>query len=240
MKKFIAILFAGLLTVACDSNDTANVSSITDYPLLTLKGSSPVFVTVGTTYNDQGAVATESGKTIPFVTSATGNYRGGTSIDTSVPDEYSQTYTATNTDGFKASAVRTVYVYKNSDLVTGIEGLYTSTVVRNGTSGAAYTDMKYIHIWKKANGTYEMSDGIGGYYNYGRGYGIGYAARPVIITANNIATNSFTIPNFTVGGFGGVCTMTQFTVNPVNKTITFTTTWDAGYTFVVTLKQVQP
>jgi hypothetical protein len=240
MKKLIAFIFASLLFVACDNVDTANVSSLTNYPLLTLNGNSTVYVSLGTPYSDQGAIATENAQTIPSVTSATGTYRGADKIDTSIADEYSQTYTATNKDGFDGSASRMVYVYNNADLVTSIEGIYTSTVIRNGITDAKYTNMEYIHIWKNSNGTYEMSDGIGGWYNYGYGYGIAYTAQPVIITANSITANDFSIPNFPVGAFGGDAEMTQFTVDPTTKTITFTTTWDAGYTFEVTLNQFQP
>ena len=87
-----------------------------------------------------------------------------------------------------------------------------------------------------------MTDGVGGYYNIGRGYGVTYAARPVNITANSITANDFTVPNFSVGTFGGNAKMTGLTVNPATKKITFTTKWDGSSngTFDVTLTQVQP
>jgi hypothetical protein len=241
MKKIILALFiTGSLFTACTSVDTANVSNITYFPVFTISGANPFFVKQGSPYVEPGAIAKAGETVVPTVTTAVGAYRGTTPMNTSLSDQYLVSYSATNSDGFVGSASRVVWVYNTGDLVNSIEGLYTSTVVRNGASGAQYTNMKYILIWKNANGKYEMSDGIGGYYNYGRGYGVTYAARPVNITANSIPANDFTIPNFSVGAFGGVAKMTGLTVTPATKTITFSTTWDAGYTFVVTLKQVQP
>jgi hypothetical protein len=241
MKKLIiALLISVSCFTACTTVDTADVSRITYFPVFTVSGASTVFVKKGATYVEPGAVAKAGTTIVPTVTTSVGNYTGTSPMNTSIPDQYLVSYSATNVDGFVGSASREVWVYNTGDLVNSIEGLYTSTVVRNGLSGAQYTDMKYILIWKNANGTYEMTDGLGGYYNYGRGYGVGYAARPVTITANSIATNDFSVPNFSVGAFGGVAKMSGISVDAAAKTITYTTTWDAGYTFVVTLKQVQP
>ncbi len=240
MKKIITLLvIASAFFASCEADSTANVSSITNYPLLKLKGASTLFVVQGGSYSDPGVDATENGVAIQATTSGTGNYRGTTSIDTNKSDHYSQVYTATNKDGYKASASRDVFVYKNGDLVNSIEGIYTSTVVRNGSSGAQYTNMKYVLIWKNADGKYQMSDGIGGYYNIGRAYGFGYIAGPVTITANDIPNNNFTVSPFIVNSFGGAGTMSSINVNPSTKKITYSTAWNI-YTFEVTLTQVQP
>lgn len=240
MKKIISlIVITSVILASCEADSTANVSQITNYPLIELKGTNPVFVAQGSTYSDPGVTATENGAPIAATTSGIGNYRGTTSIDTNKSDHYSQTYTATNKDGFKASASRDVYVYKNGDLINSIEGIYTSTVKRNGSLTAQYTNMKYVLIWKNTDGKYQISDGIGGYYNLGRAYGFGYIAGPVTITANSIPSNSFTIAPFIVNTFGGAATMSAITVDPNTKKITFSTSW-LTYTFEVTLTQVQP
>ncbi len=225
--------------VSCSEDSTGNVSRITNYPEFTLKGSELIYLQKGATYTDPGVTVTEGGTEIPYETSVTGDFRGGTSVNTNVVDVYNVIYSAKNKDGFSGSASRTVVVYENSDLTSSIAGLYKSTVVRNGASSAQYTNMEHILVWKNANGTYGMSDGIGGYYAIGRSYGVGYAAGPVTITANDIPTNSYAaIPSFGVGAFGGTATMTGLTANPTNNTLSFTTTWDAGYTFVVTMTKV--
>jgi hypothetical protein len=243
MKKIITLLFTGLIFIACSTDDTANVSTVTNYPVLTLNGDETVFVPQGGTYVDPGCISTEGDAVIKNTSTIVGNYRGAATLDTNTPDEYLQTYTAVNKDGFSASANRRVVVYKTGDLVNSIEGVYTCTISRNGsTPSAAYKNIKYLYIWKNANGTYEISDAFGGWYQYGRGLGIGYITPGGTITGN-IATNTFTFPGnpLTNLGFGGVANLKDLTVNPATKTVVLTTSWAAptAYTFIATLKQVQ-
>jgi hypothetical protein len=168
----------------------------------------------------------------------TSEFNGLNAVDTNQPDIYHVTYSAVNQDGFAGTSTRTVIVAKQGNLIDDISGLYTSTVLRNGASGPQYTDMQYVLISKNEDGTYFLSDGIGLYYAVGRGYGNAYLA-PATIIANNISTNDFTVPTFTVGTFGGDVDINQITVDPNAKTISFSSVWDAGYTFAVTLTQVQ-
>ncbi|WP_333599776.1 BT_2262 family domain-containing protein [Flavobacterium sp.] len=240
MKKVIlSLVFICAFLVSCESDTTGNVSKVTNYPQFTLNGDAIIYVQKGDEFIDPGVIVTEGGVEIPYTTSVSGDYRGGTTLDTDIVDVYQIVYSAVNQDGFSGSISRTVIVYEDSDLITSISGLYKSTVVRNGVVSAQYANLKYVLVWKNTDGTYEMSDGIGGYYAIGRGYGTGYAARPVIITANDIATNNFApIPSFGVGAFGGTATMSGLTANPATNKLSFSTTWDAGYTFVVTMTKV--
>ncbi|WP_333878220.1 immunoglobulin-like domain-containing protein [Flavobacterium sp.] len=239
MKKIFLFLVAGLLTVSCSEDSTGDVSNVTYYPELTLIGDEVIYVQKGGSFTDPGITATESGVDIPYTTTVSGDFRGGTTVDTNVVDIYRIIYSAVNQDGFSGAVARTVIVYENSDLTTSIAGLYKSTVVRNGVSSAQYTNMEYVLVWRNTDGTYGMSDGIGGYYAIGRAYGVDYAAGPVTITANDIPTNNFApIPSFGVGAFGGVAVMSGLTANPSANTLSYTTTWDAGFTFVVTMTKV--
>lgn len=239
MKKIFLFLCASALLSSCSEDTTGDVSRVTNYPNFQVLGDAIIYVHKGDPYVDPGVIVTEGDTEIDYTTSVSGAFRGGTTIDTTVEDVYTVTYTAVNQDGFSGSATRTVIVSDTGDLVTNISGLYRSTVTRNGTLTAQYTDLEYVLIWKNADGTYQVSDGIGGYYALGRGYGNGYAAGPMVITANSIPGNSFSIPDYEVGGFGGVVHNTEFTVHPENQTINFVSVWDAGYTFSVLLEQVQ-
>jgi hypothetical protein len=245
MKKITALLIvACTFFVACNDVDTANVSSITNYPIITLNGNSTVFVPLGGTYTDPGAVALEGGNPIPTVTTARGNFRGATTINTNIADEYTQTYTATNKDGFKASATRRVIVYKTGDLVNSIEGVYTCTVSRNGSIPSnAYRDIKYLYIWKNTDGTFEISDAFGGWYQYGRALGQSYITPGGKINAVNISTSTFTFPAnpITNSGFGFPANIQSLTVDAATKTLTLTCDWNTGtaYLFVSKLTQVQ-
>jgi hypothetical protein len=241
MKNNI-LFIAGIALFAftgCEKETTGGLSKVTNYPLMEVAGPTTVYLEAGASFTDPGVTATENGKSIPVVTTGVGSYRGG-SLDLNTPDKYVLTYTSTNQDGFDGVKSRTLWVYKTGDLVNSIEGLYNATVVRNGNAGAQYKDMKHVLIWKNADGTYELSCGIGSYYETGRAYGTKYIASGAVITANSIAGNDFVLPSFSVGTFGGVCEMTSMSVDAANKTISFSTDWDAGFTFEVELKQVQP
>ena len=208
---------------------------------MTLKGPSTVMIPEGSVYTDQGVTSTINGSIVPVVTSVIGDYFPftGTQVDVTTPNKYLVTYTSKNSDGFSHSVNRSVYVVNTGDMVTNIEGLYTSTVVRNTVVSAQYQDLQYVMIVKTGANTYELSDAIGGYYDIGRGYGATYRATGIVVTANNIGTNSFSYSGpVPVGAFGGNLTMVSFTVDPATKTINFETDWDAGYNFVVTLTQV--
>lgn len=209
----------------------------TFYPDFAMTGSSVIFNTFGTNFTDPGIKATEAGKEIPVTTTVSGDFFGGTSFNANATDRYLYTYTATNSDGYSANTSRLVYNINNGNLVNSIEGLYTSTVVRNKVVSAQYTNLKYVLISKTGPNTYKLSDAIGGYYDIGRAYGAAYRAPEMTVTSSNIPGNAFTFGSAEVGSFGGSVTMKSMTVDAANKTINFECSWNV-YTFVITLKQV--
>jgi hypothetical protein len=54
MKKIIiaSLVLTSALLTSCDEKDTANVSKITNYPIITVSGDDPYFVPQGATYVD--------------------------------------------------------------------------------------------------------------------------------------------------------------------------------------------
>jgi len=245
MKRFnyIFLLFAIAAFSSCKKDLTSEgVSKVTHYPNFTVSGDAEVYVQLGSSYTDPGAVALAGTANLPVTTVVTGVYSSysGSTVDATKANKYNVTYSAVNSDGFAGNAYRTVYVYKTGDLVNSIEGLYTSTVVRSGVVSAQYANMEFVMIWKTGANTYAISDGIGGYYDIGRGYGPKYMATGGTITANDIAANDFSFgTGCEVGSFGGSVTFSSLTVNAATKTLTLKSAWDAGYSFVITLKQVQ-
>ena len=245
MKKITYIILFALIAAftSCKKElDSEGVSRVTNYPNIEMSGDAVMFQTQGTTFTDPGVTAKEGTKALTVTSKVVGVYTGykGSTVNTSVADKYVITYSATNSDGFAGSVTRTVYVAKTGDFVNSIEGLYTSSIVRNGSTSAQYQNLQYIIIWKTGANTYELSDGIGGYYDLGRNYGPAYAAPGCTVVANDISANSFTLgPDFTVSSFGGVVQLVSFSVDTNAKTISFQSNWDAGYKFVVTLTQVQ-
>jgi hypothetical protein len=236
--NIVLILFVTTL-ISCTKDSTGGVSTVTNYPIITLNGDDVVYVEQGSTYVDQGAVSTEGGVEIPTETIfSNGTYYNKPGVDTSAPDLYVVTYSAVNEDGFSGTALRNVWVYPPAgDLVTSIEGLYTANILR-GT--APRNNLGYIFIVKTGANTYSLSHGIGGWYDYGSGYGPDYAARGAVITANNIPANDFTVTDAVFPIWGNIVVNSGFTVDPANKTISFTGTGNFGNgVFKVQLTQVQ-
>lgn len=247
--KNIKFLFLPLFMVAlfssCDKTEnSAEPSTITYLPKLTMNGPSSVTLDCNTTdYTDEGLVAEEQGTAIPVVTTVIPRYFGGNTVDG--PDVYDIVYSAENKDGIPGAAARTVtWEECNGDLVNSIAGMYTAYLSRTSVPGGVvlatpqYQGVGPIIIRDLGNDQYAISDAIGGWYEYGRSLGPAYAAVGQTITANNIPANDFTFgPPVEVGGFGGLNTLTDFTVFPAEKKIVFTTEWEAGYTFEVTLVQ---
>lgn len=220
----------------CEKETSAGLSKVTNYPLIEVSGSPVVFVPEGGTFTDPGVSATENGATIPVITSANGVYRGGSTFDANRADRYDFKYTATNVDGFDGTSSRRVYVVNTGDMVNSIEGLYTSTIIRNGA--LRFSDLKYVLVWKNDDGTYEFSCGFGGYYEIGTNYGLGYKSGGCKVTANDIAANDFSITDFSNDGFGGAITNAALTVDAANKKMILTSEWSFGFSWEVELTQV--
>lgn len=237
MKKLIILVIVAFAFGSCEKETTAGLSRVTNYPLFDVKGGSTVFVAKGETFEDPGVIATENGSEIPVVSSVSGAYRGGTSVDPAVSDCYDVAYKATNKDGFDGTTHRTVYVVETGDMVNSIEGLYTSTIVRNGQ--LRFSDLEYVLVWKNDDGTYEFSCGFGAYYEIGTAYGLGYKSGGCIVTANDISANDFSITDFSNDGFGGEITDAKLTVDPVSKKMVLTSEWSFGFSWEVELTQVQ-
>jgi hypothetical protein len=245
MKTFNLIIILGALFLAsCENDPGIEPSKETFLPKIELIGSDDVSLPCGSTsFTDPGVNASENGAAVTPTVTITPRYFGSSQINGA--DVYDISYVAINVDNIPGATFRTVSIYPcNGDMVTNIEGVYSSTVVRTSAAGAVltgpqYTNMKYVLIKKSGANTYQISDVIGGWYEFGRALGPAYAAPGATITANNIAANDFTYGDAaTVGGFGGAATLTGFTVDAANKQIVMSSDWEAGFSFVATLTQV--
>jgi hypothetical protein len=240
MKKlFLYLSVIILISLGCENDIGIDPSEITYFPKMEMKGKSVINLECNaTSFADPGVTALEGGNSVEVKVITHGRYFGSNSVNG--PDVYDINYTAINVDGIPGSVLRTVYVPPcNGNFVNSIEGVYESTVVRNGVVSPQYQGLKYVYVKKVGNNVYQLSDAIGGYYDFGRGYGSDYAFVGLTVTANNLAANDFTYgPTVQGGAFGGDCDLTAFSVVPATKTINFETKW-LTYKFVVTLTQVQ-
>lgn len=242
---FIILLLVTGSLASCSEDETGNVSAITNFPTFTMNGESLVYTPQGEDWIDPGVTATEDGAELPVSVEAVGTYMRsiGPSVDTNTADIYEVFYSAENSDGFSGSTVRTVWVVPPSgDLVTSISGLYAADVQRapSFTPGPPYDGLIYVFISKSGDNTYKISHAIGGYYDYGRGYGSGYAAKGAVITANDIPGNDFSVSQAQFPIWGNTVDVTGMQVDAATKSITFTGNGNFGNgEFRVQLTQVE-
>jgi hypothetical protein len=245
-KKLIYIVFAALIipNSGCEK-EYKDESKITYFPTFEMEGESEIIHTKGEPYADGAVTATEDGKPLEVSINVIGDATGytGITVNSDVIDKYTINYSATNKDGYIGNAQRTVYIAPpTGDLVTSLEGIYLGNVQRTPTFAVIpqYSGLKYIYIWKTEDNKFEISDALGGYYFIGRDYGYGFAFQGSVVTANNIPANDFTISQAAAPDFGNVADITDFKVDAINKTITFTVTADfSNGVFHVQLEQVQ-
>ena len=123
-KALIAIAGLGAISALTDDGYNDNVP-----PVITINGSNPDSVELGSAYTDPGATAFDEYHGATPVTSS------GT-VDTSTAGSYTITYTATDKDGNTATATRTVNVVDTVSPVVTVTGDNPATV----ELGTTYTD----------------------------------------------------------------------------------------------------
>lgn len=221
MKKNIFYIMLLLLTSAttltsCDDDSSAGVTRITYYPVLTLQGEATMHVDKGTTFNDPGCSAEMNGEdvTSQVVTSGT--------VNTAKSGVYTVTYSAVNADGFSASTSRTVIVTDPNDVK---EGVFHSDPASfrdyNGAQVAFGSDFEVV-ITNNDNGTYHVTDLLGGWYSQRIGYGDNYNMEGDVTIADD---GTMTLLNSLIGGWGD--SLVDFSGKFDAATSTYT--WDAEY-----------
>ena len=124
-KALLAIAGAAIISNVTDDGYDDNVP-----PVITLNGSNPDSVELGTAYSDPGATADDAFHGSTPVTSS------GT-VDSTTVGSYTITYTATDLDGNTATATRTVNVVDTTAPVVTVTGDNPATVELGSES---YTD----------------------------------------------------------------------------------------------------
>jgi hypothetical protein len=121
---FTLTLFAAL---SCEPDRvTEDISSITYYPVIALKGEQWNTVKVGGTFADAGAIAKEGETEIKVTTTGT--------VDTKTPGVYVIQYDATNKDGYSSTEYRYVGVISAAAQGVDISGNYKRNAGALGVS----------------------------------------------------------------------------------------------------------
>lgn len=146
MRKRYSFLLIALVAISACNKDKINntdtkvgISRVTFFPTLTVTGDDYITVAMGGTYTDAGATAIAGGASVPVTV--------GGAVNTGVPGVYTLTYTATNSDGFNASATRRVIVYSTS----------TEAAANDFSGSYARTTNGSVAVWTKiAPGVYKV------------------------------------------------------------------------------------
>lgn len=174
MKKYIATFALGLALasglVSCDK-DTEGLTGITYYPVIELEGPTYDQVVSGKAFVDPGYKATLNGEDI------TGQVSISTKMDLSNPKPgyYTLTYSAVNSDGFSSSAVRYVLVSDPDDKASGYYNTDPKSFRVTSSATTFYGGSYPAIVAGNGDGTYYVSNLLGGYYQYRAGYGSNYA-----------------------------------------------------------------
>jgi len=145
MKKGLKLIMIALTLFAafsCEDKVTEGISSITYYPVITLKGDQWNQVKVGGTFTDPGATAKEGETDIEV--KATGT------VDTKTPGVYVIEYTAVNKDGYSSVEYRYVGVI-SATATADISGSYKRNAGAFGVSKVT-----------KVSGNLYTADNVGG------------------------------------------------------------------------------
>lgn len=171
MKKYISIVVICLafMTLGSCSKDTEGLTGITYYPVIELDGPVDETILAGTPYVEHGYKATLNGEDYTSEVEVVTNLN----FNDPQPGYYYINYTAINADGFSTTVSRHILVVDENDPVNG---WYTS----NPSSNRDYNGITYfggfpVMIYCNADGSYHVSDLLGGWYEYRAGYGSQYA-----------------------------------------------------------------
>jgi hypothetical protein len=106
------------------------------------------------------------------------------------------------------------------------------------THGTTYGPLQFVRIWATGNpNEYRLSHGLGGFYALGRGYGDNYDSQHTLTA--DFGTNTATVEDSTVPGWGLPVSITDFIFDPATKTITYTADFFGAYIMQSTLVQYE-
>lgn len=159
-KIFYCILMGGLFmgtATSCDDS-TEDLSKVTYFAELNLKGDDFVKLSLGETYTEPGYEATENGEDISERVKVSG------SVNSATPGFYNLVYSVANVDGFSVSKTRQVMVVDPDHFASAYQG--------ESQAGTRHYTGAPILITENEDGTYLIDDLLGGLQFYGMNPGL--------------------------------------------------------------------
>lgn len=226
MKKNIlyTMLFAlvALVMASCGDKKSEGLSRITYYPSIQLKGDSYLVWEKGVAYEEPGYVSELNGEDVTSQVTVSG------AVDVNKSGIYTLTYTTVkNSDGFDASASRTVVVLDSS---SAIEGFYMNQATSN-RNGTAYGKNFQVLVIDNGDGTISVDDLLGGWYCQRAGYGTKYAMSGVLGVAED---GTLTLIDSYIPGWGDGLDSFEGKFDAATSTINFVCVYAGSLTFTET------
>lgn len=156
MKKYLGFIGAALMCLSifsCQKDDfnypegTVGMSTITNFPVFTRKGSQYLVIAKGSSFTDPGIAAKEGTNDLKVTTTGT--------VNTNTVGVYTLNYSAVNKDGFSATSSRTVIV--TSPDATATANDFSGSYLRASTGQSA--------VWTKIGPGVYTVDNPGGAAN---------------------------------------------------------------------------
>lgn len=155
-----------LFLSACSDDDSEGLTRVTYYPTIELEGDDYMVIDKNSTYEEPGYVSLYNGEDVSDQVVVTGN------VDTSKSGVYTLNYhTLVNEDGFSASISRTVVVVNPESEIEGFYLVDKDSYREYNGAQVAYGDNFEVLIIDNEDGTYTISDLLGGWYDQRAGYG---------------------------------------------------------------------
>ena len=226
MKKNIlyTMLFAlvALVMASCGDKKSEGLSRITYYPSIQLEGDSYLVWEKGVAYEEPGYVSELNGEDVTSQVTVSG------AVDVNKSGIYTLTYTTVkNSDGFDASASRTVVVLDSS---SAIEGFYMNQATSN-RNGTAYGKNFQVLVIDNGDGTISVDDLLGGWYCQRAGYGTKYAMSGVLGVAED---GTLTLIDSYIPGWGDGLDSFEGKFDAATSTINFVCVYAGSLTFTET------
>lgn len=210
---------AAFMLTSCGDDESAGKSRITYYPTIELQGGNPYLVAKGSTWKEPGFTSFMGGEDVSSLVTITGT------VNTAESGDYTLNYaTAKNDDGFSSSTSRRVIVADADDPIEGLYWVDKKSYRLSGGKEGEYPSSFPVIIFNNGDGTYSVDDLLGGWYYYGRSYGIDYAMGANITVADD---GVVTINEAGVPGWGNSYDAYNITFDKESGTFTMTVTYAA-------------
>ena len=173
IRYILIVILTGLFSACEPDLSTENLSNITYFPVITLKGEQWDETPLGTKYTDPGVDVKEGETDITATVTGT--------VDETTPGVYTLQYDAVNKDGYSSREYRYVGVIDPSAKVTDITGAYKRNAGEMGISNVSKVSGN-LYYTDNIGGVAVPNAGLGVYFYY---YAKGKLGVPFQLTPGN-------------------------------------------------------